>query len=134
MKAIAFVTGRNEVLAKVIFLHRFVILFTGGGYGVWQGEPPQAWRTTPRTRPPHGMETPQAWRTPPPAWRPPRGHGEPPWTRPPLCMETPPGEQTPAYGLRSAGTHPTGMHSCYQVGHYIHELKRVSKDRFQRGM
>ena len=25
------ITGRNEVLAKVIFLHLFVILFTGGG-------------------------------------------------------------------------------------------------------
>ena len=25
-------TGRNEVLAKVIFLHLFVILFTGGEY------------------------------------------------------------------------------------------------------
>ena len=24
-----------------------------------------------------------------------------------------PGKQTPAYGLRAAGTHPTGMHSCY---------------------
>ena len=26
--------------------------------------------------------------------------------------QTPPGKQTPAYGLRAAGTHPTGMHSC----------------------
>ena len=25
-----FITGRNEVVAKVIFLHLFVILFTGG--------------------------------------------------------------------------------------------------------
>ena len=24
----------------------------------------------------------------------------------------PPGKQTPAYGLRAAGTYPTGMHSC----------------------
>ena len=42
----------------------------------------------------------------------------PPWTRHPLD-QTPPGpgpppprKQTPAYGLRAAGTHPTGMHSC----------------------
>ena len=28
---VCFITGRNEVLAKVIFLHLFVILFTGGG-------------------------------------------------------------------------------------------------------
>ena len=26
----AIITGRNEVVAKVIFLHLFVILFTGG--------------------------------------------------------------------------------------------------------
>ena len=25
----------------------------------------------------------------------------------------PPGKQTAAYGLRAAGTHPTGMHSCF---------------------
>ena len=90
-------------------------------------------------RPPPGMETPleqtpppdgdpPRWRTPP-GWRtPPDGEppldGEPPrmenpprWRTPP--MEEPPGwsppsppKQTPAYGLRSAGTHPTGMHSC----------------------
>ena len=84
-------TGRNEVLAKVIFLHLFVILFTGE---VWQGEPP-------------GLGEHPPW------------HGEPPQTRHIPCrrqtppgMETPPGKQTPAYGLRSAGTHPTGMHSC----------------------
>ena len=28
--------------------------------------------------------------------------------------DTPPGKQTRAYGLRAAGTHPTGMHSCVQ--------------------
>ena len=28
------ITGRNEVLAKVIFLHLFVILFTGGWVGI----------------------------------------------------------------------------------------------------
>ena len=46
--------------------------------------------------------------------------GEPPLMENPPRMETPldggtppPGKQTPAYGLRSARTHPTGMHSCY---------------------
>ena len=29
--------------------------------------------------------------------------------------QTPPGKQTTAYGQRSAGTHPTGMHSCFHV-------------------
>ena len=51
-----FITGRNEVVAKVMFLHVCVVLFTGGGLragpspgpgrenppppGTWQGEPP----------------------------------------------------------------------------------------------
>ena len=34
------VTGRNEVLAKVIFLHLFVILFTGGGVPDQHSHPP----------------------------------------------------------------------------------------------
>ena len=73
--AFLFITGRNEVVAKVIFLHLFVILFTGaggGGGGIPEG--------TEADTPPE--QTP------------------------------PPGKQTPAYGLRAAGTHPTGMHSC----------------------
>ena len=41
---------------------------------------------------------------------PPRLDGEPP---PQLDGGTPPRKRTPAYGLRSAGTHPTGMHSCF---------------------
>ena len=32
--------------------------------------------------------------------------------RPPRPGRHPPGKQTPAYGLRAAGKHPTGMHSC----------------------
>ena len=41
--------------------------------------------------------------------------GEPPEDGEPPGMENPPlpGKQTPAYGLGAAGTHPTGMHSCY---------------------
>ena len=27
----------------------------------------------------------------------------------------PPGKQTPAYGQRAASTHPTGMHSCFNM-------------------
>ena len=30
----------------------------------------------------------------------------------PPGADIPPGKQTPAYGLRAAGTYPTGMHSC----------------------
>ena len=84
-------TGRNEVLAKVIFLHLFVILFKGRS----------------------GKENPLDMENPPLAWRPPPGMENPPrHGGTPLAWRTPPGKQTPAYGLRSAGTHPTGMHSC----------------------
>ena len=45
---------------------------------------------------------------------PPSGPGRPPprMENTPPGWRTPPGKQTPAYGLRAAGTHPTGMHSC----------------------
>ena len=88
------ITGRNEVLAKVIFLHLSVIhsvhkwgVWSRGVYnflgGIWSGGSPIfrgggfffdfcfLWGYTP-----------------------------------------PPRDQTPEYGQRSAGTHPTGMHSC----------------------
>ena len=35
----------------------------------------------------------------------------------------PPGKQTPAYGLRAAGTHPTGMHSCLCINQKIYSSK-----------
>ena len=47
----------------------------------------------------------QADQTPPP------GTSPPPMENPLRDGEPPPGKQTPAYGLRAAGTHPTGMHS-----------------------
>ena len=79
------VTSRNEVVAKVMFLHVSVILFTGGvswqgdppGQGEpppGQGEPPQTGRNpSPQTRqtppnqadPPQTRETPQIWQTSP---------------------------------------------------------------------
>ena len=75
---------------------------------------------TRQTPPPRNGEPPLTRQTPPPQ------NGEPPRTRqmspgmenppgpgrPPPGMENNPGKQTPAYGLRAAGTHPTGMHSC----------------------
>ena len=62
-----FITGRNEVVAKVIFLHLFVILFTGGEGVCLSG----CWDTTtppPRTRqtPPDQADTPTPDQTPPP--------------------------------------------------------------------
>ena len=53
---------------------------------------------------PPGMEEPPRMENPPP-------DGEPPWMENP----PPPGKQTPAYGLRAAGTHPTGMRSCLEI-------------------
>ena len=44
---------------------------------------------------------------------PPPDQAEPP---PPRARQTTlPGKQTPEYGLRAAGTHPTGMHSCLNL-------------------
>ena len=71
----SFFTGRNEVVAKVMFLLVSVILLTGGG-GVSEADPLLG-------------------------------------SRHPPGLSTPPKKQTPAYGQRAAGTHPTGMHSCF---------------------
>ena len=113
------VTGRNEVVAKVMFVQVCVCpqggrvsasVHAGMPYPPTrdqadlprdQADPPQI-RQTPH--PPDQADTPPGTKqTPPPPGpsRPPPGPGRPP-----------PGKQTPAYGLRAAGTHPTGMHSC----------------------
>ena len=65
------------------------------------------------------MESPPPWldggpprmENPPPGWM----EEHPPRWRPPRMENPPPGKQTPAYGLGSAGMHPTGMHSCFVV-------------------
>ena len=74
-------TGRNEVVAKVIFLHLFVILFTGGGAPVG------------RTPPARGEPSPARENTPP--------HPTPllPGVHPPRQGE-PPRDQTPPPGSR----------------------------------
>ena len=56
-------TGRNKVVAKVIFLHLSVILFTGGGFclsACWDAHPPPGADTPSREQtPPHpGADTP----------------------------------------------------------------------------
>ena len=95
-------TGRNEVVAKVIFLHLSVIhsVHRGGLIQCMLGYPP-------------GTGTP-----PPPGQGRPPGPGRPPRTRqtPPGPDRYPPGKLTPVYGLRAAGTHPTEMHSCNSNG------------------
>ena len=69
-----------------------------------QGEPPQT-RQTPWTRenPPRPGRTPQDQADPPPD------------QADPLDQADPPRKQTPEYGLRAAGIHPTGMHSCFPI-------------------
>ena len=128
------ITGRNEVVAKVIFLHLSVIhsVHRGGVASVHAGIP-SPWEQTPPELgyhpPPEQTPThPPPWEQTPPQSRPPRPdtpHSRhPPWEQtpqtrhppreqtPPEQTPPPPGKQTPAYGLRAAGTHPTGMHSC----------------------
>ena len=71
-----------------MFLQASVILSTGGCASVHDGiPPPKSRHPSGRRHPPRSRHTPQE--------------------------QTPPGKQTPAYGQRAAGTHPTGMHSCY---------------------
>ena len=113
----AVITGRNEVVAKVVFLHVCVILFTGGvssdresppGQG---GTPPdQADNPRPGRQPPLGRENPRPpeGESPPdqadtPSPPPPDQADHPPdkVDHPPRTRQTPP-EQTPAYGLRAA--------------------------------
>ena len=105
-------TGRNEVVAKVMFLQ--VCVCPQGGRvsaSVHAGKP---YPPPPGPGRPPQMENPPGIRQTP--W-----DGEPfPRTRQtttPLGPGRPPhpGKQTPAYGLRAAGTHPTGMHSCFNL-------------------
>ena len=72
-----------------------------------------------RNRPPLGADPPKHTH-PSPGAHPP-GHTSlehtPPEQTPPTLTFSPPppGKQTPAYGQRAAGTHPTGVHSCYKL-------------------
>ena len=122
-----FITGRNEVVAKVMFLHVSVILLTGGVGGLRRT--PLAGRTPRDQAEPPGRENPPGpGRTPPGPGRTPLGpgrtppgpgrtpqQGEPPQDQAPPRpgRHPPPGEKTAAYGQWAAGTHPTGMHSCF---------------------
>ena len=86
------------------------------------GRPSQTRQTPQADTPPGPGRPPQTRQTPPGRHTPPDqadplGLGRPPGPgRPP----SPPGKQSPAYGLRAAGTHPTGMHSCWPLlTHYL---------------
>ena len=74
------ITGRNKVVAKVIFLHLFVILYTGGGGGVAclrqtppGPDPPE--QTPPGSRHPLRSRHPSGSR---PLWADPSGSRHPP--------------------------------------------------------
>ena len=91
--------------AKVMFLQASVILSTRGmSASVYAGipSPPQEQTPAPKSRHPPRADTPQRRHPPPPEQ-----------TSPPPERRHPPWKQTPAYGQRAAGTHPTGMHSCF---------------------
>ena len=100
-------TGRNEVVAKVMFLHVSVILSTGGSPGrenpPWTREiPPPRTREKPPPRP--GRSPPDQGEPPPPQTREnPPGPGRPPPDQEDLLdqADPPPRKQTPEYGLRA---------------------------------
>ena len=104
MNASAFlVTGRNEVLTKVIFSQACVILSTGGG--VWsRGGSPNF----------QGGSSKFSGGVPPNfGGVPPKFQGG--------FLQIFGGGSPPENGQRSAGTHPTGMHSCFgQCKWYIY--------------
>ena len=95
------ITGRNEVVAKLIFLHPSVIHSVHGGGGL-----PQCML----------------------GYHPPGSRHPPKQTHTPQEQTPPPRKQTPAYGLRAAGTHPTGMHSCLLFIYYCGIFEAVRYD------
>ena len=109
----AVVTGRNEVVAKVMFLHVSVILYTGGVYGEHHHPPgpgihPPSRKNPPppgtkenspdQADPPGPRGTPRPGRHPPDQGEPPPRPGR--HTHPPRTRQTPPlppGKKTAAY-------------------------------------
>ena len=125
----------NEVWGKVIFLHLFVILFTGGEvpdqvHPRDQVHPPE--QTPPGSRPlrdqvhPLGADTPPGPGTPleqapplqdqvhPPDQVPPRHQVHPQSRHPPWPGTPPAAEHAGRYGQCAGGPHPTGMQSCFE--------------------
>ena len=93
------ITGRNEVVAKVMFLLMSVILSMGGspagrtplaGRTPWQGGP---WQGDPLARRPPARRTP--WQGDPPGKEAPLAGRPPLARRPPWQGETPPAGRTP---------------------------------------
>ena len=102
------ITGRNEVVAMVIFLHLSAILFTGGGFcfnACWDTNPPGP------GRPALGPDSPGPGRPPPP------DQADPPGTRPPRTRQTPPGPDPPDQA-DPPGTRPPPPHCILQYTVY----------------
>ena len=106
------ITSRNKVVAKVIFLHLFVILFTWGSASVHGGIlPPQEQNPSPleQTPPtPPGAATPQE-QTPP--------RTRPPGSRHPLGADTSPGPDPPGADTPLGPDTPPGsrlQHTVYE--------------------
>ena len=89
------ITGRNEVLAKVIFLHLFVILFTGGGVPDQVHRPRDQVHPPRPGTPPWTRYTPQDQVHPPGPGTPPRDQVPPLDQVPPQTRYTPPGTRYP---------------------------------------
>ena len=93
--ATSIITGRNEVVANVMFLHVCVILFTGGGGCLRRTTPSRDQADTPRRpmRTPPGPGRPPTTNENPPS----EDQGEPPGTRenPPGTRENPPTKENP---------------------------------------
>ena len=117
------ITGRNEVVAKVMFLHVSVTVNRGGLRRTPpdQGEPPG-----PGTHPPTKENPPGPGTHPPTKENPPGPGTHHPRTRhTPPDQGEPPGKNTAAYGQWAAGTHPTGMHSCFITALYSNIFKWI---------
>ena len=111
------ITGRNEVVAKVMFLQLCVILFTGvsasvhAGMPPCQGDPPKEASPLPR-KPPQEGGTPHKEAPPSPKKEAPPQEGDPPRRRhppegDPPKMEAPPKKEA---HLQEGGTPPRRMH------------------------
>ena len=106
-----------------MFLHVSVILSTGGGV-LWAGPPGSGRHPPSRENPPGTRQTPPAGRTPPDQADPPRREN------PPLGPGrlTPHPHPPPAYGQWAAGTHPTGMYSCFEEFPFQFTRSRYNED------
>ena len=129
MREKIFITSRNEVVAKVIFLHLLVILFTGGGSalmhaGIPTPPPPRNQAPTPLTRqtppgpgrPPGNRQPPPDQADPPNQAPTPQDQADPPLGpgRPPLEQADPPDQADPPPRTRQTPLRSRLQHTVYE--------------------